>query len=195
MKNTRLKTSITFLVIFGFAIMAGCILNPKEKDDPPPNNNPWPSLANPEGIVQTLERCYKDRNAEKYREILLDPKYLFYLQERDVQGGEEEFWNLEEDYDSVRRMFLAAIGAPDGNDPLLNRLDLTIEGGTWTDVDSIGDEACVDCRYTERIYDVTAVIGETTYLAHDVIALYVQPVEEQGMTIYKIRRAYDLPQR
>jgi len=193
MRSTRLKTSVTVLVIFSISILAGCILNPKEKDDPPDNNNPWPSLTTPEGVVQTLERCYADRNAEKYREILLDPDYLFYLQDVDVPQGDEEFWNLEEDYESVRRMFLAAIGSPEHQDPLLDRLELTIAGGTWTDVDSIGDQPCADCQYTERIYDITAVIGETTYLGNDIIALYVQPVEDKGTTVFKIRRAYDLP--
>ena len=193
MKSTRLKTAITLLVIIGFSIMAGCILNPEKKDDNPINNNPWPSLATAEGVVETLVRCYKERNAERYKDILLDPDYLFYLQERDVGAGEEDFWNLEVDYDATRRMFIAAIGTPEGNDPLLDALTLDILDGTWTDVDSIGDEPCVDCQYTERIYDISAVVGETTYLGNDIIALYVEPVDEMGKTVFKIRRWYDLP--
>lgn len=194
MKSTRLKTAIVLLVFFGFSILAGCILNPEEKDDPPITNNPWPSLKTAEGVVLTLVRCYTDLNAERYLEILIDPDYLFYLQPRDVGQGEEPFWNLQQDYDATRRMFLAAIGAPENQDPLIDRLELTIGGGTWTDVDSIGDEPCLDCQYTERIYTITAVIGETTYLGEDqIIALYVEPVEDKGITVFKIRRWYDLP--
>ena len=64
---------------------------------------------------------------------------------------------------------------------------------------SIGEIAMVVTSETEitarvrAIYDITLVLGETTYLGNDVVFLFVQPVDEGGVTKYKIRRAYDLP--
>ena len=188
-----LRKRSLWMVLFLFMVLgaAGC---EEEVVEPTPEPSPYADLTEPEHVIQNLLQCYKDRNSERYCELLMDPEYLFYLQARDVGQGEEPFWNLQQDYDATRRMFLAAIGAPENQDPLIDRLELTIGGGTWTDVDSIGDEPCLDCQYTERIYTITAVIGETTYLGEDqIIALYVEPVEDKGITVFKIRRWYDLP--
>jgi hypothetical protein len=190
--RSRLFLVFAVLFIAAMSALAGC------RDDDPvtpkkTGPDPYADLTEPEHVIENLLQSYEDRNYERFCELLKDPEYLFFLQPRDVCHGCEAYLNLEEDCDITRRMFLAAMGTPEGNDPKVDRLELAITDGIWTDIDSIGDEACTDCQQTERIYDITLVIGETTYLGNDIISLIVQPVEEQGKMIYKIRRAYDLP--
>jgi hypothetical protein len=197
MFSSKIKASISLLVLCGMVATFGCILNPKSDPEPPPPPPPWPDRTEPEHVVQILVRAYVERNFEKFNEILVDPEYLFFLQETDVQQGEEKFWTREEDYDATRNMFLAALGTPAEDDPELVTLELTIEGAeVWTAVDSIGDEPCEGCLETQRNYDIKAIAvyptGETTYLGNDVVLFYVQPAMEGSVLKYKLKRMYDL---
>jgi len=189
--RSRLFLVFAVLLIVAMPALVGC------RDDnpvtPKKSTSSYADLTEPEHVIENLLQSYEDRNYERFCELLKDPEYLFFLQPRDVYPVGDEYWTLAEDCDITRRMFLAAMGAPEGSDPKVDRLELIITDGAWTDIDSIGSEECTGCKRTERIYDITLVIGETTYLGNDIIGVYVQPVDDGGVTRYKIRRIYDLP--
>jgi len=192
--RSTLFVAFAALLIVAMLAGVGCTddspIAPKNGSEP----GPYAPLTDPEHVIQNLIQSYKDRDAERFRELLKDPEYRFYLQDRDVRPGDEKFLTLEEDYDVTKRMFLSAMGTPEGSDPKIDWLELHIWGGsTWSPIDSIGDEACTGCLYTERIYDITVIIGDTSYLGSDIVGLYVQPVDDGGVIKYKIRRVYDLP--
>ena len=128
---------------------------------------------------------------ERYLELLYDPDYLFYFQAGDVAPQDDEFLTLMLDYEVTRRMFLAAQGTPAGNDPLLDKLDLLLEEGTWVQVDMINGIQCEGCWVTERLYTITAIIDQATYTISDDLIICVKPVDDNGVTRYKILRAYD----
>jgi hypothetical protein len=193
--RTITLTAVSLITFVILVLTAGCSDDPSgPKRD---RTQPWPDLSEPEDVIETLLRAYEERNAERYHGILRDPDYLFYFQERDVWPGADSCLTLEEDYDATRRMFLAAMGTPEDDDPMLVALELVIVGAeSWTAVDSIGSGECRDCLTTLREYDIKAVAlyptGETTYLGNGLVLFYVQPDTVGGEVRYRIKRLYDI---
>jgi hypothetical protein len=193
MRGIKIRSLMTYILVLSMICLSGCILDPKEDPKPPDDSKPkYGDLTKKEHVIDNLVQSYKDRNINRYEELLLDPGYLWYPQDRDVKPGDDKFWSRDQDIRTVGRMFNAAMGQPDEGYPEIERLDLRIEDGTWYQVENIGEEPCPGCWMTERIYHIEAVIGETTYIGDDDVMFYITPFEKGGKTIYQIKRADDL---
>jgi len=192
-KVKHFRTRFLWMVCVLIIVM-GAVACEEEALEPEPETEPgsYTDLTQPDHVVQNMLQCYKDRNVERYLELLYDPDYLFCYQEKDVEPGGEECLTLLFDYDVTRRIFLAAKGTPEGSDPALDGLDLFLADGSWAPVDSIGGEPCNGCMFTKRLYTISVTIGETIYMFSDDIALGIKPVDDNGVTRYKILRAIDL---
>jgi hypothetical protein len=189
----NIKTRYLWMVCI-LTIVMGAVACEEEAVEPEPEPEPGPyaDLTQPDHVIQNMLQCYTDRNPERYLELLYDPDYMFCFQEKDVEPGGEECLTLLFDYDITRRIFLAAKGTPEGSDPALDALDLYIGEGNWVEVETIGGEPCEGCMVTERYYTISVTIGQTIYTFSDDIAFGIKPVDDNGVTRYKILRAIDL---
>jgi hypothetical protein len=190
-RTPRLAFIITILtVVIG---LSGCILSPK--DDTVPPDKPkyvYLDLTHKGDAIENLVTAYKEHNLTQV-EKLLHPLYIWRNQDYDILHNElPEFYSRSEEVTSTTNIFLAAEkqSAPD---KYIDKLELTIEDGSWQQVYEFQGEACEDCWQTTREYFITVVMsgGDLTLYGNDLVDFTIVPVTEGGKKLYKIGRADD----
>jgi hypothetical protein len=181
MKRNRVVYALTSIVFVSFVVISGCILNPEEEFNPPPEKKiDWKPLTAKEDCIYNLQLAYDKYNspeaALKYEE-LLHSEYIWYMQE------DGEFFLREDDVTATRRIFENAI-----------LLDLELQDGTWDQVDSLGGTPCEDCWETTRIYTIEAQFDPVgkKYAGHDLVKFVVIPEGTGSEKKYKIFLAWDI---
>lgn len=172
----------------------GCITDPKEspirKDRSESSAYEYCDLREKEDVITNLLLSYKDLNIDRFAE-LLHPDYIFVLQPGDIKGNKDHY-TREEDIRITEKMFCARMGECS---PKIRRLELNISEGTegsWHAAEEIDGKPCPGCWLTERNYRISVDLGFRTYHGDDMVLIYVAPVEEEGVTRYKIRIIYDV---
>jgi hypothetical protein len=185
-----------------FAVLAalgfvGCILSPSVEPPPPHHTSSYKDLTHKEDVVWNLVQCYKDRNIDRFKE-LLHLEYLWYNQNADVQNGAPEFNSRDQDIEMTDKLFKAANNQSPDPDLVVDRLDLSIAsdptGENWTAVDTLEGNPCEDCWQTLREYYITVEMngGTKTLIGNDLVRMFVVPVTKDGIKHYYLRRAEDI---
>jgi len=195
-KSINLGRSAAFALIIGTLLLFGCIFGTDEKNDKKkspivPTCKP---LTTKENVIYNLVLAYKTADLNCYLELLHE-EFTFRVQERDVvQLGLPEYWTREEDSILTRKIFLAAKGQHPDSNRNIDRLELTIEDGSWQQVSDFQGQPCDSCWQTTREYFITVVMegGNTTLNGNDLVQFTIVPVMEEGKKLYKIGRADDL---
>jgi hypothetical protein len=194
----------TLLIAIGIMLSysIGCILSPEEEVRP--NDNPtivYKDLTQPENLIENLVSSYKDKNIARYEELLLttgdggyNREYYFHYQEGDVGVIGEENDDREADVDMTRNIFRAANGDPnlDKGHVAIDKLELTIYGGTWDTLDTLWNEYHPGVKYTKRQYYVSILVNGNTIYGDDYVEFYLVPVVEGEVTTYRIASAFDV---
>ena len=182
--NVKLLLPLVLSLLIAFAF--GCILDPKEdiKKPPDPTDN-FKDLTNREDVVTNLLESYKKRDDARFAELLHD-EYLWYMQTRDLQPGEEQYWSRSRDIEATHFIFENAV-----------RLELTITPHEWMPLTELGGEPCEDCWETQREYYITAQFQPegTIYNGNDLVKFVIVPVNDAGdggRKEYRLRLAYDI---
>jgi hypothetical protein len=172
-------------------LIGGC------KDTTAPAPAPDPSktfrpLTDKADVITNLVLSYTKADITHYEE-LLHPDYTFYLQAWDVTNG-KEFFTRTEDVNIQTEMFKATRGQATTPALNLDRLELSLTGGSWTPVDSIDGAPCVDCWKTTREYTMTLIFtgGLNGYTGNDQTEFIIVPVIEGGKKLYKLWRQTDI---
>ena len=182
----------------------GCILSPEE-DPAPPNIVPveFMDLTEKEHVVTNMVLSHQEKDITEYSKLLLSPEdtyngstyangYYWYNQEG--AAGLPVFNLRDEDIAAVTNLFLAAKGTPAEDDhQVIERLTLSLTEGSWSPLAEIFGEACEDCWFTEREYNIKLYFGENSIEGLQNIQYYIVPVDEGGTKIYKIAVAKDIP--
>jgi len=193
MSAIKLKYVCYVLMVFSMVGVAGCILTPEVV---PPEEKPKPTykdLTHVEDVVTNLVQCYKEHNINRYKELLHD-QYEWHNQDLDVQGGMDEFNTRDEEITTHTKFFQAAehqYPVPSMN---IDRLELNIAYAPWIQIVEFEGEPCADCWETQRLYDITVEFagGTSTLMGNDNVKLTVVPIQKDGTTYYRLRRADDM---
>jgi len=193
MLKTTLKSASILTIIAMFIGLAGCILNPK--DDQVPPSKPkyvYLDLTHKDDPIKNLVTAYQEHNIVPILK-LLHSLYIWRNQEQDVAEGLQESYSLTEEISSTTNLFLAADKRSDPS-KYVEKLELTIEDGSWQPVYEFLGNPCDDCWQTTREYFITLLVdgGENTVYGNDLVQFTVVPVMEGGKKLYKIGRADDV---
>lgn len=200
--HAPLKRALYLLPLLSILAVSGCILSP---DDGGGGDQPvvtYKALTDKENLIYNLMQTYKDCNIEEYKKLLyiggtlsaFPDGYIWYNQAEDVQDGKDPFYTREQDITYQQNMFAAKLGTyPDPN-KLIDALSLTIEAGSWQELQDIGGIPCTDCWTTTRTYKLELRIPsqDLTYVGNDLIAFYVVAVTANNRKEYRILRADDI---
>ncbi len=189
MFGNRMRYAFVAFAVFALAGYSGCILSPDEEVPQPKPKPSYKPLTEKENIIFNLVQCYKEHNIDRYDE-LLHPNYVWYNQ----FGSTPEHSDRAQDVYLTGRMFLAADSKHPNPDIWLEKLDLLIYNGVWTQVLEFENAPCDDCWETTRGYEITARLngGATTYVGYDTVRFIVMGVDKNNQRIYQIRRADDI---
>ncbi len=153
-------------------------------------------------MIVNLELSYQEKNFNEYSKLILRTDdtyngstyadgYYWYNQQGAV--GTEAYILANEDLSRTQNMFLAASGTPAKPEhPPIYGLTLELTEGSWSPIDTVFNEPCEDCWYTERGYNLFLEMGETDLQGLDNVQFYIVPVDEGGKKIYKIAVAVDV---
>ena len=189
MRNRLLSAAVISAALF---LINGCILNPETEKPPPPEPIDWPDLTEMEDVIETITLCYENYNTATmndlemhYRDILYDEagnEYVFYLQEDDVELGDDGLLTLEEDVRGSVNIWKYSTGLI---------LDLS-----WSQWDPYEDENCEDCWISTRTYSITTTIdygGEVKdYSGNDMIVIFIIRPQHDDPTKWSIFMVYDV---
>jgi hypothetical protein len=192
--NSRMRVALSLGVISMLAF--GCVFGPEE--DAQEKNSErlhCKPLTEKENVIHNLELSYNTADIECYTE-LLQADYIWYNQTAEVQGGLNEYYLRDEDIEKTTNLFLAAKGQHPDSDKNLDKLELKLSSGTWTQITEFNEEACDDCWQTTREYSLTLVFngGELTLYARDNVQLIIVGVDKDAQRIYQLARAFDIRQ-
>jgi hypothetical protein len=91
------------------ALTSACLLDPKEKPvDPgkPPVKGKFYDLTEQWHALNNLEEAYRQRNIDRYREVLDSVYYTFFFSATDYSSGKtDELWTYDQDTRAASRMF------------------------------------------------------------------------------------------
>lgn len=195
MLKTTLKCASILTIIAMFIGLAGCILNPKDDQVPPAKPKyVYLDLTRKDDPIKNLVTAYQEHNIAPI-EKLLHEQYLWYNQPYDVShSGLDEYINKGTEVTYTENVFLAADKRSADPTKYIDRLELTIEDGSWQQVSEFLGNPCDDCWQTTREYFIRVVIdgGENTLYGNDLVQFTVVPVMEGGKKLYKIGRADDV---
>jgi hypothetical protein len=183
--------------VFALAILlalSGCIFGPDDKDATPKEPTPdFRALTDKENVIHNLVESYRWADIEHYAE-LLHADYIWYNQDKDVQGGLPPFYTRAEDIGMTSNMFMAKGGTHPDPTKKIERMKLEIADGEWQQLPEIGGEPCSDCWETTRPYMLEIVMdeGNMTLIATALVKFAVVPVAVGEETLYKIYGAHDL---
>lgn len=189
---TRTRNPILPLLLTAALLLApSCIFSPKPSDDPPPPVRiDWPDMTGKDDVVKTVVLCHENpkvnESAVRY-EGLLHSKYIFVLDDQDVEPGGETFLTRAYDIESTKWLF--------ENETLLELAVTPETGGTWEEITELDGEPCENCWEGIRDYVIRAQIGddETIYQASPgaaSVTIIVAP-NESDPTKWVIRAIYD----
>jgi len=195
-KSINLGRPAAFALIIGTLLLLGCIFGPDGKNDKKksPIVPACKALTAKENVIYNLVLAYKTANLDCYLELLHE-EFTFHVQERDVvQYGLPEYWTREEDSVMTRNMFLAEKSQHPDSNRNIDKLELTIEDGSWQQASEFQGNPCDDCWETTREYFITVFMegGNMTLYANDLARFTVVPVMEHGKKLYKLARLNDL---
>ena len=193
MLKTTLKCASILTIIAMFIGLAGCILNPKDDQVPPAKPKyVYLDLTRKDDPIKNLVTAYQEHNIVPILK-LLHSLYIWRNQEQDVAEGLQESYSLTEEISSTTNLFLAADKRSDPS-KYVEKLELTIEDGSWQPVYEFLGNPCDDCWQTTREYFITLLVdgGENTVYGNDLVQFTVVPVMEGGKKLYKIGRADDV---
>ena len=193
MLKTTLKCASILTIIAMFIGLAGCILNPKDDQVPPAKPKyVYLDLTHKDDPIKNLVTAYQEHNIVPILK-LLHSLYIWRNQEQDVAEGLQESYSLTEEISSTTNLFLAADKRSDPS-KYVEKLELTIEDGSWQPVYEFLGNPCDDCWQTTREYFITLLVdgGENTVYGNDLVQFTVVPVMEGGKKLYKIGRADDV---
>jgi len=194
MLKTTLKCVSILTIITVFIGLAGCILNPK--DDKVPPSKPkyvYLDLTHKDDPIKNLVTAYQEHNIAPI-EKLLHSLYIWRNQDWDVANNHlPESYSRTEEIATTTNIFLAADKRSEPT-KYIDKLELTIEDGSWQQVSEFLGNPCDDCWQTTREYFITVVMegGNTTLYGNDQVQFTVVPVTEGSKKLYKIGRADDL---
>jgi len=193
MVKTTLKLAMILTVGVLLLGLVGCILNPKDDEAPPTKPKyEYLDLTHKEDAIQNLVTAYKEHNVLQV-EKLLHSLYIWRNQDYDIANNNlPEYYSRSEEITSTTNIFLAADKRSEPT-KYIDKLELTIEEGSWQQVTEFQGQPCTDCWETTREYFITVVMegGNTTLYGNDLVVFTIVPVEESGKTLYKIGRADD----
>ena len=193
----RASVCAALLAIALFAV--GC-----SDDDSPtkPSIQPtaFKTLTTKENLIYNLVLSYQEKLIGEYEKLLLatddgnyGKEYVWFFQESDVPPDGEPYLTRAEDILVTGNIFAAANGSPvKPEHPIIDKLQLDIDPGTWISVDSLWDEPCEDCWYTKRGYYIEIHVGEYIIYGDAYVEFYVVPVQVGDVTEYRIAFALDV---
>jgi hypothetical protein len=189
MHGNRLRYAFLLFAVFALIGYSGCILSPSEEVPQPQPKPSYKPLTDRDNILYNLMQCYKEHNIDRYVEIL--DLNAFYWHDQDGVVKEKD-----KDVEQTGKMFQAAEhGASIDPKWWLDKLELTIYSGNWTQTPKVDGVECADCWETTRSYYITAVLsgGATTYIGDAKATFIAIGVDEGGKRIYRLRHIYDIP--
>lgn len=193
MLKTTLKCLSILTIIAMLVGLAGCILNPK--DDQVPPSKPkyvYLDLTHKDDPIKNLVTAYQEHNSAPI-EKLLHSLYIWRNQDWDVANNHlPESYSRTEEIAATTNIFLAADKRSEPT-KYIDKLELTIEDGSWQQVSEFQGQPCDDCWETTREYFITVVMegGNTTLYGNDLVVFTIVPVMEGQKKLYKIGRADD----
>jgi hypothetical protein len=195
MMNRTTKSWLMILVISLAIGSFGCILSPTDEKAPPEKPKyVYLDLTHKEDAIKNLVTAYAEHNIRPI-EKLLHEQYIWKNQDYDVAHNHlPEQIERQDDINFTHNIFLAADKASPDPTKYIDKLELTIEDGSWIQVPEFWGEPCEDCWQTTREYFITVVMdgGNTTLYGNDLVLFTIVPVMEDGKKLYKIGRADDV---
>ena len=200
MRRSRLP-AYGLILMLALILVAGCLTDPEKKETPTEETPEFRDLTAKDDVIYNLLLSYKEKDITEYSRLLLNDgdayngspyqdSYYWYNQ---PNSGLDEYLTREEDSTCTSHIFLAAQEMPvKPIHPEIDRLILTITEGSWAPVAELFGQACEDCWFTEREYDIFLEMGETDIHGYDNVQFYIVPVDEGGLKIYKIAIAKDI---
>ena len=187
MSGIRMKYAFLAFIVFVLIGYSGCILSPDEEVPQPQPKPVYKPLTEKENLIYNLMQSYKEHTIARYEE-LLDPLFVWHNQD-------DTFYGRTEDITQTGKLFAAANNEYPDPKLWLDKLELTIFSGTWTQAPQVDGVDCSDCWETIRDYSITARIsgGATTYIGNDRVMFIVVGVDKGGQRIYQLRHIYDIP--
>jgi hypothetical protein len=191
MFGNRMKSAFLAAAVIAMFVFSGCILSPNEEVPPPQSKPTYKALTDKENIIYNLVQCYKDRNKDRFVELLHDD-YIWYNQ----VGETPEYLDRTQDITQTGKLFDAVENQPNIKPELwLELLDLWIDPqGYWLQIYDVEEVPCSDCWETTRHYTITARAngGTTTWVGDDLVKFLAMGVDRNGQRIYLLRRADDI---
>jgi hypothetical protein len=190
------------ILLFAAFLAAGCLTDPEKKETPTEEPAQFRDLTSREDVIYNLLLSYQEKNISQYSRLLLedDDSYNgsdyqagYYWYNQPESEGLDEYMLRDADIASTNNLFLAAMGTPsESQHPEIYRLSLMISEGTWSQVTELFGQTCEDCWFTEREYEIRLDLGEDAVMGLNNIQLYIVPVDEGDVKIYKIAVAKDV---
>jgi hypothetical protein len=188
MKSRTVRRIAAPLALAAVALLVlGC-----SDDATQPNVTPkprYPEATTKEIVISNFLKSYEDRNIEQFAK-LLHPDYIWYNQ----PGLTPEFYTRSEDIEKTGNMFSAALHTYPNSALWLDKLELKLNDGVWTQIVEYDGSACDDCWETTRDYYIELYLPNAamTLLHDDLVRFVVVPAEEGGPKVYRIIRCDDL---
>jgi hypothetical protein len=187
------KYVVVFVMAFAVLGYSACILSPTEVPPDKPASN-WKDLTEKEDVITNLMQCYTSHDITHYKELLHED-YIWYNQVAEAEAGEVElYFQRDDDIQKTKNMFDAADRTYEDETKWLDKLELTIASGSWTQLTEFNGEACDDCWQTLRQYYITLdmAVGELTLYGDDNVQFTIVGVDKGGKRIYQLGRADDI---
>jgi hypothetical protein len=189
--NTRAAVRLAGVGLCLAAIaLLGCSDTTKPKITPPR----YKETVEKETVIRNLVLSYKDANIEQFTKLLHED-YTWYNQESDVVTLHlPEFYTRAEEIEKTGNMFLAAQHKHPDAAKNLDKLELELQPGDWTQVFEFEGNPSEDCWETTREYSLLLIMdgGSMTLVAGGLVKLTIISVPVDGTNVYRIIRADDL---
>lgn len=192
MKSYTMRRLAAFTVAATVLLVLGCSDNSTEPKITKPR---YPEATTKDIVISNFLLSYKDHNIAEF-EKLLHADYVWYNEAMDVLGhGLPASYTRDQDIAHTRNLFLAANhDSSVATNRWVDRLDLSIASAPWKQDSTLEGSPCEDCWETTREYYLVVELsgGALTYIANDLVTLYVVPITENGTKLYYLRRADDI---
>ena len=132
-KRSSILIALMMLMTAVVMTSSSCIFDPKETNGGDViNDDPWPSLKNKEGVLETLQRSYNERTISHYQDIL-DQGFTFFLSDGDVNAGLPVQWDRGVEVSATTNLFSKS---KVGDLPLVKNIemDVSFAGAVWVEV-------------------------------------------------------------
>lgn len=190
------RKTLPLLLVLGILALAltGCIFSP-DPDPDPIQDDPveYVTATTPRLMMDNFETAYTERDIDGYAEEVLDDGFLFFFLDDEAQ----DFWTKDEDLISMRNLFSGE--ARTNSDGDLTRAISRIDMDQLTLLEPFGPTDNVYFQGIDGVqmalYKIRIVLHhpEGTITVDSNQRFYAVPVEENGVTIYKLIGQEDMP--